>query len=177
MDLEKARDQEISFTELSSLAQIDDSPMLLLGKQKPEMPKLTSEEPILLLMIADSGLSLFSKAFTKNDTSSEIDEQLLSGFLSAINNFSDRVFSRNLNRARLGEFNLVMQPVDGKVMMCYIFKGSTYLALQKIGKFINSVQENAFLWTQLTKTINDGITLKLYEMQKIDELVSTIFLS
>jgi tetratricopeptide (TPR) repeat protein len=136
-----------------------------------ELPELKEEEPVLVLVMAENGLSLFSKPFLPEG---DINPQLFGGFLSAIHSFSEAVFSRTLDRALLGEYTLVMKSED-PLLMCYICKGQAFSALQKLNQFIQHTVRSDKHWNALTHVSQTGKTLGESDYESLDQLANTIF--
>lgn len=55
-------------------------------------------------------------------------------YLTAINQFGDEIFSEGLDRAKYGEYTVLMKSVD-PFLVCYLFKGQLFLAKQKLAYF------------------------------------------
>jgi len=142
------------------------------GKRAIELPKLTHEIPVLLLIIGEGGFPLFSNPFTK-DWSFEND--LISGFLAAFNSFSGELFAKRLDRAKFGEFTLLMQSVSS-YSICYLFKGQTYLANQKLTKFVESVQNSDFIWETMNKFYKANRVIELKDHPSFESLIDEIFI-
>jgi tetratricopeptide (TPR) repeat protein len=85
----EAKGKPISFTELMDLAAIDDSIRIMVNKKKLQTPSFEIDEPVMLLIAKSTGISIYSKIFREFDLKSDFNEQLIGGFLSALNDFSD----------------------------------------------------------------------------------------
>jgi len=106
---------------------------------------IPEEEPIALLIMAKNGVSLYAKSF---NPSLAFKEQLMGGFLTAIHRFSGKIFSRSLDRAKLGEYTLLMRSEE-PLLFSYVFKGQTYPAIQKLDKFIAKLRKMSTVWRSL----------------------------
>ncbi|MBD3192143.1 MAG: tetratricopeptide repeat protein [Candidatus Heimdallarchaeota archaeon] len=168
--------KKIPLAELVELARVDDSLLRMLRKRNLDLPKLSEEEPIMILLISKSGISIFSKTFKKGYNMDQMNEQLVSGFLTAINDFSGRVFASSLDRARLGEYNLVMKPLENLLISCYVFKGATYPALQKIDLFISQIQKDETIWEKIIAVLSQNQQLPKKNQMALDTLAQEIFL-
>ncbi len=136
-----------------------------------DLPELKEEEPVLVIIMAENGLSLYSKPFLPEG---EINPQLFGGFLSAIHSFSEAVFSRSLDRALLGEYTLVMKSEE-PLLMCYICKGQAFSALQKLNHFIQQTTRSEKDWSALTEGSRTGKTLESTQQNSLNDLVLSIF--
>ena len=97
--------ENVPISEQLEKIEIKDQILTMLKKKPAEIPKTSSETPILLLIMADSGIPLYTKIF---DNEWKFKEELFSGFLSAFNSFSDEIFSEGLDRANFGKFIILM---------------------------------------------------------------------
>lgn len=64
----------------------------------------------------------------------ETPTRIIGGYLTAINQFGDEIFSEGLDRAKYGEYTVLMKSVD-PFLVCYLFKGQSFLAKQKLAYF------------------------------------------
>lgn len=165
---EEAKTTQKSITDLLAISDLDDSITQMLTT-KGDTPEVEQEDPVMFTIIADSGLSIFSKTF--ESASRHLDEQQLAGFLSAINSFSGEVFSSSLDRARLGEYTLVLVPLSKELLMTYVFKGPTYHASQKVQKVIETLKNDQILSETLSKATR-GVEILPEDVQ--DHLTSLI---
>ncbi len=58
---------------------------------------------------------------------------------------------------------------------CYLFKGQTYLAKQKLIKFIEEMQNNSSLWQSLEDHYEASQVLELKESPQLESLITEIF--
>ncbi|MHA2369124.1 MAG: hypothetical protein ACXADX_09895, partial [Candidatus Hodarchaeales archaeon] len=85
---EEAVHRNASLRERIALSQLEEMIGGMVRKNKVKMPPQRPEEPVMLLIVGKSGLSLFSRIFSE----SQINDQLLGGFLSAISSFGAEMF-------------------------------------------------------------------------------------
>jgi hypothetical protein len=164
-------EREASIAERLEFVKLDQTIKRLTQMRLLELPELKEEEPVLVLILAENGLSLYSKPFLPEG---EINPQLFGGFLSAIHSFSEAVFSRSLDRALLGEYTLVMKSEE-PLLMCYICKGQAFSALQKLNRFIQQTAKSDKYWNALTKAGQTGKSLEISEYTSLDQLTKSIF--
>ncbi|MHA1931346.1 MAG: hypothetical protein ACW96X_02335, partial [Promethearchaeota archaeon] len=143
------------------------------GKRAIEIPQLVHEESVLLLIIGEGGFPIFSTQFGENY---KLEEDLISGFLTAFNNFSSELFSKGLDRAKIGEYMILMQAVK-PFSVCYLFKGQTYLAKQKLTKFIERIQNTTYIWETLNKFYEMNQIIELKNSPSLELLISEIFIN
>jgi len=162
---ENLKEQDISLKERMELAHVDEQIDNLLWKRDFSSLEHSDEEPILLLVLSEGGVPIFSHVFSKDWS---FEDDLFGGFLSAINSFSGELFSKGLDRAKFGEHTVLMRAV-ASFTICYLFKGQSYLAQKRINKFINRFQNTTeilqtfdnFYKTLQTIELKNNISLKL----------------
>lgn len=155
--------------DLASLEAVFDK---ILDNRLAKIPELTHEEPVLLLIIAEGGVPAFSNIFTEDWS---FENGFISNFLTAFNTFSEEVFSKGLDRAMFGEYMLIMDSV-GPFSICYLFKGQSYLAKQKLIQFAHRVQNTSSIWEVLQNFDKTRKTILLSENPVLESLITEIFL-
>jgi len=143
----------------------------MLKKKPAEIPETSPESPILLLIMANSGIPIYTKIFNKEW---EIREDLFSGFLSAFNSFSNEIFSEGLDRASFGKYTIFMTGMP-PLMSCYVFKGQSFLAHQKFSKFNETLHESEQIWKKLISASSTGLVIRDDSSSGLGKLVKTIF--
>ncbi|MFX1326104.1 MAG: hypothetical protein ACFE8N_14235, partial [Promethearchaeota archaeon] len=142
------------------------------GKRAIEFPKLSPEVPILLLILGEGGFPLFSIQFGGDF---RIQDGILGGFLTAVNDFSGEIFSKRLDRAKFGDYLLLMESVN-IFLVCYFFKGQTYLAKQKLAKFTERIQSTTLIWQSLIKFYKTHRIVELKDIPALEIAINEIFL-
>lgn len=169
---ENLKESKAPLTERIELARLNDQMERMLRKQEIIVPELTDEDPIVLLIISEGGNPLFSESFVEEWA---FEDHLFGGFLTAINSFSDEIFSKGLDRANFGDYTIIMNSLD-PFLVCYLFKGQSYLAQQRVAKFIDHVKEDPVIW----KTFNDfnqtSRSIQLKDIPSLENLISKIFI-
>ena len=160
-------------SERMKLASIDGVVDRMQGKRAVELQEITREEPILLLIIGKSGSPIFSTHFGEVFS---VSDDLISSFLTAFNSFSTEIFSKGLDRAKFGENMILMQPVN-PFTVCYLFKGQTFIAKQKLNKFTECIQSNDLILDTLNKYYRASRMIELRELPTLESLISEIFMS
>ena len=168
-NIEKSKPPISEKFDLTSLeATID----LILEKRLDKPPELTHEEPILLLIVAEGGVPAFSNFFSQD---LKHEDDMISNFLSAFNYFSEELFSKRLDRAKFGDYLLVMDSI-GPFSVCYLFKGQSYLAKQKIIQFAHRVQNTASIWKVFEDFQTTHQSIVLTENPPLESLITEIFI-
>jgi tetratricopeptide (TPR) repeat protein len=143
------------------------------GRRALEVPELVAEEPVLLLIISKGGTCLFSNSFSED---LDFEEDLVSSFLTAFHSFSEELFSEGLDRARFGDYTILMESVVN-YFVCYLFKGQTYLAKQKLAEFSERIQNTTLIWQLLYKKQKSNQVLGIKDNPFLENLVTNIFTS
>ncbi len=129
------------------------------------------EHPVLLLIIAEGGIVRFSQTFTQK---TEISEDLIAAFLSAINSFMKEVLSvsGSIDRIKHHDYTILIKTADS-LMLCYVFKGKTFLASKKLNTLIENLKQEPTIWETLKNTIN--LRLPQHTKKRIQQLITEIF--
>ncbi|GAG54607.1 unnamed protein product [marine sediment metagenome] len=137
--------EKSSIGERIKLASINKTIDRIQGKSALEPPELVDEQSTVLLILSEGGVLVFSYPFSDEW---RVDEDLFSSFLSAFASFGTEFFSKGLDRVKFGDDILLMESI-GSISFCYLYKGQTYLAKQKLVKFIEELQGNSLLWQDI----------------------------
>ncbi|MFX0021413.1 MAG: tetratricopeptide repeat protein [Candidatus Hermodarchaeota archaeon] len=142
------------------------------GRSIIKPPKLVHEIPVLLLIIGEGGFPLFSIVFSeewpfKND--------LISGFLSAFDSFSGVIFAKRLDRAKFGDYTLLMQSIN-KFSFCYFFKGQSYLAKLKLNRFMIRIKNADQMWDMINKYYKANRVMELKDHPLLESIINDIFI-
>ncbi len=154
-DWNRLKKENASISERLELAQVDELLSDLLQQGIKEISDLPREQPVFLTILDKNGSSIYSREFGEK---SDIDDQLIGGFLTALNSFLSEAFSTSgsIDRIKYKEFTFVMKPSDD-IIFCYIFKGHSYYAIQKLETFVNNVKETPNVWEIFDYFVKTGI--------------------
>lgn len=141
------------------------------GKRAIEPPIIIPEEPVLLLIIGEGGFPLFSNSFKEKLI---FEEDLVSAFLAAFNSFSSEIFSKGLDRAKFGEHIILMATINS-FSVCYLFKGQTYSARQKLSAFAEYVRSTANIWETLNNFYKTNRVVEFKDLPSLETLITNIF--
>jgi hypothetical protein len=161
---------EAPMAECIELASFDGVINRLQGKRAVDPPDLVDEEPILLLIMDNSGATYFNYPFMADWDHSD----LFSSFLSAFNTFSDEIFSKSIDRIRIGENTILINPIES-FLACYVIKGQSYPALQKLARFTEAIRENSEIWQALNKSVKTSEMLELDNPSALKTVINEIF--
>ncbi len=147
-----------------------------LTRRREETIEIEREEPILFIILQIGGLSAFSSKFKDG---MNIDDQLIGGFISAVNTFGQQIFSSTgkVERIKHGEFTLISKIVLENFIFCYAFKGPSYLASKKFDLLIDKFLQHPIKETFI-RNLRTGYLLDQNEEQLMNDLVEdAIFIS
>jgi len=162
-----------TFSERIKLASVEEIDEDMSSEQAIESIKSTSEISILLLIMAEGGVLLFSHPFSEEW---KFDNDLFSGFLNSFNSISDEIFSEGLDRAKFGQYTVLINKVNN-FSVSYLFKGATYPAQQKIKKFSEGLKESTDLIASLNKYYITSQVLELKDVPSLESLIAEIFIN
>ncbi|OLS27027.1 MAG: Photosystem I assembly protein Ycf3 [Candidatus Heimdallarchaeota archaeon LC_3] len=164
-------DSKLSFAERFGLNELEDLIQRMINKNVAILPKQLEEEPILLLVVTEAGIPIFSKKFA---TESQFDDMLISGFLTAINSFLKEAFATQgmIERIKQKEYTLLFQPMD-PLTFCYVIKGPSYSALKKMDKFMTALKSSNMIWDEIIESSETGKSLE--DLQSINDMATQYF--
>lgn len=169
---ENIKESESSITERIRLVRLDEQMKNMIRKRVIESPELTDEEPLLLLIVSEGGRPVFSQSFAENQ---DIEDHLFGGFFTAINSFISEKFSEGLDRAIFGEHTLLMNSI-APFLVCYIFKGQSYSAQQRITYFMDKLQSDKLVWQTFNKFFQLNKEIQLNDIPSLEPLIDKIFI-
>jgi tetratricopeptide (TPR) repeat protein len=157
-------------SERLKLASVEGVIERLEGKRAVEPPELVEEEPVVLIIMDKSGISYFNYTFIEDWDS----DWLFSSFMSAFDTFSSALFSESIDRIRIGENLILVNPIES-FLICYVIKGQSYLGLQKLNRFSVAIKNNTDIWERLIKAVQTGEELDLNNPPSLRDVMINIF--
>jgi tetratricopeptide (TPR) repeat protein len=136
-------------------------------------PELEEEQPLLLMIIAEGGILTFSYSFRDKE---KFNDELFGGFITAFKSFSSEFFSKGLDRAKFGDDMMLMDTI-GSFSICYLFKGQSYPAKQRLTKFKEKIQDTSSVWQTLEKFYKTSQVAELKDLPEIEKLIKDIFIT
>ena len=153
------------------LAKLSEQIENMVQKRREEGLEISEEEPFTILIVTEGGTSLFSHSFIKEKP---FESHLFSGFLTTMDYFIREMFSERLDRAKFGEYTLLIKSIP-PFFVSYIFKGDSYYALQRINYFIDHIQKEESIWQNLMKSYQINKNIHIKEIPLMESLITEIF--
>jgi len=170
---ENFKQAEITLSERLKLASLNEQIDYMLKKRILEVPELSDEDPVLLLIVSEGGVPFFSHSFIEEKS---FESHLFGGFLTTIDYFIKEMFSEGLDRAVFGDHTLLLKAIP-PFFISYIFKGDSYYALKKIDYFINIIQKEDDIWKKLLRYFRANKSIQLKDVPLLDSLITEIFIT
>jgi len=144
----------------------------MIRRKEIEFPKVLDEDPVVILIVSESVEPIFSQSFTEKWS---FEDEIFGSFLSAINSFSDEMFSEGLDRANFGQYTILMKSV-APFLVCYLFKGQSYLAQQRVMHFTNSIENDKKIWEPINKFYQTNQIIQPKDVPLLDPLIRDLFI-
>jgi tetratricopeptide (TPR) repeat protein len=167
---EEFKERNAPIEERLELASIEGVIERLQGKRTIDPPEIIEETPILLLIMDESGNTFFNHSFIENWDFHD----LFSAFMSAFNTFSGEIFSKSIDRIKIGENTILINPIES-FLACYVIKGQSYPAQQKLNRFTDALKNNAEIWDTLNKAVRTSEMLELNKPASLGVVINDIF--
>lgn len=168
---EKLKQSDASIAERIEFAGLNQQMDIMLKKRMIEVPRISEEEPVLLLIISEGGIPIFTQSFIKDK---KYEEHLFGGFFTSINSFMNATFSEGLDRVSFGNYTLLMKEMS-PFFICYIYKGQSYSAQNRIKLFINKLHNNKEVWDIFGEYYNMNRIIEKEEIPYLKSVIINIF--
>jgi hypothetical protein len=94
--------------------------------------------------------------------------------MSAFETFSSEVFSESIDRIKIGENLILINPLES-LLVCYVVKGQSYPALQKLHRFSDAIKWNTEIRESLNRALQTGEVLELDNPPSLGDVVNENF--
>ncbi|MFX0050008.1 MAG: hypothetical protein ACFFAJ_15675 [Candidatus Hodarchaeota archaeon] len=139
-----------------------------------EASDMEEEEPVMILIMEESGLTLFSCRFQAFD---QINDQLIGGLLTAINAFGNEIFKGSgvIDHIVCQDYTLMMRLVDS-FTFCYVFKGKSQVtAVNRLENFVFQVRNTFSIWKYLIECTKSKQKFKILRSTIMMNILSEVF--
>ncbi|MFX0033429.1 MAG: tetratricopeptide repeat protein [Candidatus Hodarchaeota archaeon] len=167
---EAIKESNSSISDRMKLASLNEQMNRMIHNGIIEPPELRDEEPIVLLIMSKAGISYFNHSFREDWDF----HWLFSSFMSAFNTFSSEIFSESIDRIKIGENLILINPIES-FLICYVIKGQSYPGLKKLNLFSKAIKDNAEIWKFLNRAVKTGEVLELNNPPSLGVIVTEIF--
>jgi hypothetical protein len=134
---------------------------------------LIDEDPVVILIISEGGNPIFSQTFLDEWN---FQDHLFGGFLTAVTSFSDEMLHEGFDRAIFGKYTLLMKSIS-PFLLCYLFKGQSYLAQQRLKYFADKIQKNIEIWDTFVKYLKTNQEIQLRDIPPLEMAIKDIFIN
>ena len=125
------------------------------------------EEPISFFILDEGGLRIASIDFCRRE---RVDENLVAGFLSAIQSFSNEVFAQTINQIRLDDYTLLVKAYPPFTFV-YVFRGPVEPAEEKLNWIIVHLSGAPKEWSAIADTRYTGRVLSDDTRYSVESMV------
>ena len=94
--------------------------------------------------------------------------------MSAFNTFTSELFSKSIDRIKIGENTILINSIE-PFLTCYVIKGQSYPASQKLTRFSEAIRENSEIWQALNNSIKSSEMLELNNLSALKTVINEIF--
>ena len=85
------------------------------------------------------------------------------------------MFSEGLDRVIFGEHTILVNSLS-PFFICYVFKGQSYSAQQRIGIFIDKIQNDKPTWETFNKFYQSNKEVQLKDIPSLEPVIKEIFI-
>ncbi|MHA1995478.1 MAG: hypothetical protein ACW97Z_13120 [Candidatus Hodarchaeales archaeon] len=166
---EKMKEIGVPLTERIKISRVNEQMGDMIQKRTINPPRLETEQSINISVFSKTGDLVFSYSFS---TSPKFDEKIIRNFIL----ISGQMAGVALDRLRFGENTVLLKDLD-QFLICYVFKGQSYSAQQKLRYFSKSIQQNILILESLNLAIGTGTLLVLKDNPILLDLITESFTS
>ncbi|MHA1930174.1 MAG: tetratricopeptide repeat protein [Candidatus Thorarchaeota archaeon] len=155
-----------SLVERAVLVDLQATVVDIIRKRVATQSERPTDEPVYISILHQGdGVTKFSKNFQPTEA-----EDLSSVIESA----SISLSSQSLNRARINDYTMLIQS-HKPFLFCYVFKGQSFSAQQKLTKFVHSLSINDSMGGALNRVSNGESPLTESDTAIIENLIKEAF--
>ena len=169
---ESVKTSTLSLSDRLELTGLNEQMENMVKRRMIEVPEFSDEEPVLLLIVSEGGVPFFRKSFIEDKF---YEDHLFGGFITSINAFINNTFSEGLNRASFGKYTLLIKSI-APFLVCYIFKGASYYALQRVKLLISKIESNEEVWQTLQHFFQTNRIIQKEDIPSLNMMINKIFI-
>ncbi|TFF87740.1 MAG: tetratricopeptide repeat protein [Promethearchaeota archaeon] len=164
--------ENITLKQRLKFADMNDQIERLIWKRDLSSIKPSEEDPILLLVLAKGGTPVLSHIFTEEWSH---DDDLVGGFLSALDSFIGELFSEGLDRAVFGKYMVIVKSFNS-FSIFYLFKGQSYMATKRLDKFVENIVNSKELKRIFDRFYENHVFVELKKYPHLERIFNEIFI-
>ena len=164
------KQHQIPMVERIKYAKLNEQMDSMIRNRALDQQELLSEKPIFLSIITKGGMPLIKFPFLDKWA----DQNIFSGFISAFNVFSRELFSKSVDRVKMGNYIILLKSLE-PFFACYVIEGPSYFAQQKLTKFSEKVRTTPEIWNWLIEFSNTGEALSITGNPHLKAIITNIF--
>ena len=167
--------KSLDFEHVSISKRLNITDFLVFDKNKSNELEIPEEDPGYISIIDSAGISLYSSNFLTSQ--SENFDQLISGFLIAINSVILRLFSSSgfIERIKHKEFTIMIIHLAENLYFCYAFKGPSYYAQKKLDSIKLELKQQQFVINSVVDASTKKRTLNKSELTIVESFFRKYF--
>ncbi len=169
---ESFQEKNASFLERAEIVGLDGFMHNIVHQKGIDPPSVQPEIPIAMIIVNENGPIIYYKSFS---SIGKFDQEMLGGFLTAFDIMSDEIFAQNLDRAKFGEFNVLVKK-HPPILVGYVYQGPSFYAKKKILQFYEEIMGNDQLFEAFLQYTNNQMLLSEILTSFIDILCDQIML-
>ncbi len=165
-------EENTSLADRIKASQVDKLVLNMINRATFDLEEIENDAPVMLMILDENGIPFFSYQFGDED---QVNQVIFSGFLTAINNIIQEVFSTegSLRRIEHQNYLLIFSQIEN-VIICYAFKGSSYSASKKIEAFRSRLVSSP-IWLDFPTMIKTGRSLEDEKFKRLENWADEIF--
>ncbi|TFH29946.1 MAG: tetratricopeptide repeat protein [Promethearchaeota archaeon] len=168
---ENFKENPPDFDERVQMANMDDNLSRIKRQGIVESEEVTPVNPVMITILNETGPTIYTYQFTHD---LEVNDQLLGGILAAFDSFSSEIFAGVLERAKFGDFSILVKKMS-PFIISYIYRGRSYGAQRQFHELINILETNSQIWQFLTDAISHGNLLSSNRIPELNRQIQIIF--
>ncbi len=168
---EKFKINPPKFDERVQMANMDDNLSRIKRQGIVVSEEVTPENPVMITILNESGPTIYTYQFSGD---LDVNDQLLGGILAAFDSFSNKIFEGVLERAKFGDYNILVRNLS-PFIVSYIYRGQSYGAQQNFHKLTNILKSDTRIWDSLNEAISHGNLLSSDRIPALNDQIQKIF--
>ncbi|OLS32044.1 MAG: hypothetical protein HeimAB125_12930 [Candidatus Heimdallarchaeota archaeon AB_125] len=165
-------EENASLADRIKASQVDKLVLNMINRATFDLEEIENDAPVMLMILDENGIPFFSYQFGDED---QVNQVIFSGFLTAINNIIQEVFSTegSLRRIEHQNYLLIFSQIEN-VIICYAFKGSSYSASKKVEAFRSRLVSSP-IWLDFPHMVKTGRSLEDDKFKRLENWADEIF--